>query len=299
MENKALLTIAIPTFNREKELRSCLDAFCAQISDEVIIVVRDNCSTTYDFDRFIAPYVEKYGVEAYRNKVNIGGDANIARLFADCETPWLWVCGDDDVVVKEAVSIVIKDIKEHENCVFIKYRSHCELETVGIEQLSDVFKMRGEFGNSFFISAGIHNIGISKDMMQWHYRFLSTKISQILRVLKYVELNSEGKCFFSTVDILNDKGDATWNSSEMIAAQLPIFDYFMGIRNLFGNSVFKDIVRYVFIYISQSNISFSEKLKNYRVYLIKYGFFNFIKNNGLFFLNLSLRQIIKSILHQN
>ena len=299
MENKYLLTIAIPTFNRENELRSCLDAFCPQLTDEVKLVVRDNCSTNYNFKGFIAPYIKKYCIETFQNPVNIGGDANIARMFEECDTEWLWVCGDDDTPTSTAVSDVLAMIKTHRDFVFIKFRSPQEQETKGIKQLSDVFKDVGEFGNSFFIPLGIHNVGLSKNMMQWHYRFLSTKIAQILRVLKYVELYPEGKCCFTTIDVLADKGVAKWESSEMVSVQLPIFDYFKGVKKFFGKSVFKDIIRYIFIYNGRSNLGFCEKIKNYRIYLIKYGLFNFIKNNGLFFLNLSLHQIAKSILHRN
>ena len=84
MDNKPILTIGIPTYNRSNYLKQCLDYICSQITDEVLVVVRDNCSTNYDFWAFIDPYVKKYGVKAYKNITNIGGDANTARLFEEC-----------------------------------------------------------------------------------------------------------------------------------------------------------------------------------------------------------------------
>ena len=105
-----LLTIAIPTYNRQGYLQECLDRICPQLTKEVELVVRDNCSDNYDFPGFIKQY-EKYCITFCQNKVNIGGDANIARLYEECNTPWIWVIGDDDCIRNDAVEAVLKIIK--------------------------------------------------------------------------------------------------------------------------------------------------------------------------------------------
>lgn len=278
--HKQLLTIAIPTYNRSNYLQKCLEHIIPQLCEEVKLVVRDNKSTNYNFFEFIKPYVDHHGVEAIQNSVNVGSDGNAAKLFENCQTPWLWILGDDDYLLPGAVGIVLEYIKNHSDSIFIKFDSYMEKRTVGLHEFADYFNKKGEFGQSFFISIGIHNIEKTKEMMYWHYRYMSTQIAQILRVLKYVELNDKASCVFSIKPLLTEHGtDITWNKVELIPTQLLIFDFFKKSKNLLNSNIFREIERYSFIFTAESDLSQHSKVKFYISFIIKYGLINTLLYN--------------------
>ena len=89
VQNNKLLTIAIPTYNRRAYLEECLNHICPQLNDKVKVVVRDNKSFNYDFDEFITPYKEKYGVEAYQNV----DEKDLYQLLIDCILFFVYTSG--------------------------------------------------------------------------------------------------------------------------------------------------------------------------------------------------------------
>lgn len=288
-----LLTIAIPTYNRKNYLENCLNRLIHQLTDEVQIVVRDNHSTNYDFHDFIKSYVSKYGIIAHQNKCNIGIEGNITRLFDDCDTQWLWVLGDDDYILDDAISIVLNRIKNNPSKIYIKFSCPIQKETVGLNEFADYFRIKGEFGRSFFISIGLHNTGISKEVIQWQYRYMSTMIGQILRVVKYLELHDDGECLFCTEDLLNIHGtDISWKPRDLASLQLLVFDLFKNIKNILTPNIFSDIVRYCITFISSSKISQKEKIGFYCAVISKYGPINFLRYNGYLFKDLIILKVV-------
>ena len=93
-----LLTIGIPTFNRGKYLRRCLDAITMQAGDNptVEILVSDNCSTdnTKDIVEF---YKNNYSnVRYFCQKENIGGSNNFRFIYTHAKGRFVVAVGDDD-----------------------------------------------------------------------------------------------------------------------------------------------------------------------------------------------------------
>ncbi|RZK28376.1 MAG: glycosyltransferase family 2 protein, partial [Hymenobacter sp.] len=106
-----MLTIAIPTYNRNERLARSLEILVPQLSAGVKLVIIDNCSSVPIKDT-VEPYLLS-NVKVVRNTYNIGMAANILRCFENCDTEWLWVLGDDDPPHKNAVEIIIQEIKAH------------------------------------------------------------------------------------------------------------------------------------------------------------------------------------------
>lgn len=276
-----LLTIGIPTYNRKDELIKNLDLICPQLNDNVNLVVIDNASTSYDFDECISTYVKKYGIVAKRNNVNIGGDANIARLFEDCKTEWLWVLGDDDFVQPYAVRNVLLAISNNNNSIFIKFNSPHDANYKGIEGFSLAMQARGDFGNSFFISEGIHNVLKTRNMMVWHYKYLSTYIAHILRVMKYLCLHKDAEITLSTQSILEVHGmEISWSPIQLVEPQSLVFGYFSSEKQLLNKTVFRDIHSYCLHYIFESKLPYYQKIKLAYVISIKYGIWNSLRYNS-------------------
>ncbi|TCO88923.1 glycosyltransferase involved in cell wall biosynthesis [Bacteroides heparinolyticus] len=290
MENKkALLTIGIPTYNRSNYLKECLEHICSQITDDIQIVVRDNKSTNYNFEEFIKPYIVEYGVIPYQNEVNVGGDANIIRLFEFCNTKWLIVLGDDDYLSAGALKYIIKTLKEHPDEIFIKFNSSYNGQIKGLQGFAKAMSNKYEFLSSFFTSEGAHNIEKTKDDLFYHYKYLSLKIAQIVRVMIHLRNIPNDTCFFTNQAILKTHGgDITWNRSELIIPYLTMLDLFYREREIFKDNVFRTIIGTLFRYISISDMPMKEKRYFYKQIYAKYGIFNT--------LHYSFRSVIRVIL---
>lgn len=107
ISNQPLLTIAIPTYNRASYLALCLEKISEEIDglnkDQRCLVklyVSDNASSD-ETPSVIAQYHKRHSgaFEAVRNFENIGPDKNIAQCYDSALTPYVWIMGDDDVIL--------------------------------------------------------------------------------------------------------------------------------------------------------------------------------------------------------
>lgn len=289
---RKLLTIAIPTYNRRDYLKQCLDHICPQLTDNVMLVVRDNCSNNYNFGEFIQAYCDKYGVVAINNKINIGGDANIARIYEECETKWLWVIGDDDYILDGAVKLVLDIITNNPNIIYIKFHSEFEGKTTGIKGFAEAMTKPAAFGMSYFTSECLVNSEMIKEDIFWHYRYLSLYNAQILRIMRNLINNPDNSCLFLKDELLENHGlDISWNHMDIVPYQALIFEIFREQRKILKDNVFKDIIKACFVYIDMSNISVRDKLYYYFLFIYKFGIFNVIRYNYVQLLRIPLRRV--------
>jgi glycosyltransferase involved in cell wall biosynthesis len=91
------LTIAIPTYNRLRQLRTTVQLLLPQLTADVAITILDNAShTPVTLEALQVAPPDQRKVKVLRNRFNIGGVANILRCLEICETDHVWVLGDDD-----------------------------------------------------------------------------------------------------------------------------------------------------------------------------------------------------------
>lgn len=111
-----LLTIAIPTYNRSRYLRQCLESLIPQVVDagtDVRVLVLDNQSTDETpvvLEEFASRHPDH--LEVSRNSQNIGADGNIAKCYMSCETTYVWIFGDDDILMPGALTKLLARMKE-------------------------------------------------------------------------------------------------------------------------------------------------------------------------------------------
>lgn len=106
--------MAIPTFNRARFLHELLTELCPQLLDrqEVELLISDNASTD-DTSKIIAEFQQKgLNFRYLRNETNIGSDANFLQCFDQSRGKYVWLIGDDDIVLPKAVSRLIPLLKE-------------------------------------------------------------------------------------------------------------------------------------------------------------------------------------------
>jgi len=98
MADTALLTVAIPTFNRSAHVVPEVAALrAASLPAGIEVLVVDDASDDGTFDALAAD-VSGSGFRILRNETNLGYARNVLRLFEACETPYLLISSDDDHV---------------------------------------------------------------------------------------------------------------------------------------------------------------------------------------------------------
>lgn len=159
-----ILTIAIPTYNRPDRVKNTISRLLPQLTSQVKVLVLDNCSkvnvSDYLKEQIGADVLNK--VQVIRHRVNIGGDANFQRCFELCDTPFIWMLGDDDQVEENAVGLILEEIINFEDndLIGINFNSNCckvERRTaVTISSTAQLAEKLDFFGNWLFISTSVY-----------------------------------------------------------------------------------------------------------------------------------------------
>lgn len=108
--NQKKLSIAIPSYNRCKYLDLLLASILKQYNDcasLVEIIVSDNASTDAT-PQVVAKYIEfGLAIKYIRNVENLGPDRNIAQCFSLATGEYVWIMGDDDYFLDQALVTVL------------------------------------------------------------------------------------------------------------------------------------------------------------------------------------------------
>jgi glycosyltransferase involved in cell wall biosynthesis len=106
---KLLLTIAIPTYNRAKCLDRLLGVLLKQLYGEsrVEVIVSDNAST--DNTPAVVEAYRLQGLEIHylRNEDNRGPDFNILQCYEQAAGNYVWIFSDDDLIAPGTLKRVL------------------------------------------------------------------------------------------------------------------------------------------------------------------------------------------------
>lgn len=119
------LLIAIPTYNRKKQLIRLLKSIEIQNCLELYsIVISDNCSN-YSVrqaidDCFNIDFASN--IKVHKRPFNAGGDRNMSNLFDYVQDyPLVWTIGDDDEATPNSIKTIIEMAEKYPNIAFFKY----------------------------------------------------------------------------------------------------------------------------------------------------------------------------------
>lgn len=111
--NRPILTIAVPTYNGANTIRAMLDILIPQITDEVEVIISDNCSTD-NTQQIISEYkVKCQKIQYFRNKENLKADGNFLQCMKLASGKFTMLISDDDIIVEGAIKKIIKFLKEN------------------------------------------------------------------------------------------------------------------------------------------------------------------------------------------
>jgi rhamnosyltransferase len=112
--DRPLLTIAIPTYGRAPFLRELLACLRPQLEDQptVELLISDNASP--DETAEVVREFEHSGLELRYicNEINIGPDANFLQCYEQAAGRYVWVFGDDDLLLDGGLSTVVKLLEQ-------------------------------------------------------------------------------------------------------------------------------------------------------------------------------------------
>lgn len=117
--NKPLLSLCIPTYNRAKFLNELIKKIGSQIQElenpELIeFIVSDNCSTD-DTPGVVKHHIDNgVDIRYIRNERNLGMDGNFVSCFKKASGSYIWLLGDDDYLVEDAICTIISILKTGE-----------------------------------------------------------------------------------------------------------------------------------------------------------------------------------------
>lgn len=117
MKDRVLLTVGIPTRNRVGYLRDLLESIATQASEPLVaeygleVLVSDNASTDETAD-LIASFVPRVPqLRRWTNTTNLGARGNYHKLVEEARGEFLWVIGDDDLLLDGALADSMRSLR--------------------------------------------------------------------------------------------------------------------------------------------------------------------------------------------
>lgn len=114
-----LLTIGVPTYNRATDLDNLLASFVRELKkispDMIEIIVSDNASND-GTPEVVRKHCEACPqIRSVRNDANIGMQANLAQCIDLATGEYIYLIGDDEVIVEDGLFTILSSIKNNTN----------------------------------------------------------------------------------------------------------------------------------------------------------------------------------------
>lgn len=122
MKNQPVLSVCIPTYNRNELLAKALDRICRQVSildrpDRIEIIISDNASTDNTVS-FVATYIEEnqhLNIRLISHPVNVGMDGNFNTCYQVASGEYVCLMSDDDFLCPGSLAFLLDSIEENYN----------------------------------------------------------------------------------------------------------------------------------------------------------------------------------------
>jgi len=110
-----LLTIAIPSHNGVKNICQTLDSIFMQTPDEILskvkVLVCDNGSSSPLLQGISSNYLNRENLEIKTFDDNLGYDLNLLRMLQQCKSEYIWLLGDDDLILPNSIKLLFELLK--------------------------------------------------------------------------------------------------------------------------------------------------------------------------------------------
>jgi abequosyltransferase len=153
------LTVCIPAYNRARFLAPLLDSiFAENYHDFDVLICEDNSPERGDIAKIVKRFTTMFPgrIQYHENDVNLGYDANMRQLINLANGEYCVFMGNDDLLCKNALSIISDIIDQNENCGVI-VRSYASFDANPLKP-KQVFRY---FPSELTISPGAQAISIA------------------------------------------------------------------------------------------------------------------------------------------
>lgn len=198
------LTIGIPTFNRVKFLRRCIDSIVMQTPSPVVeILICDNASSD-GTEEVVSEYIKNHSNIRYiRNSMNIGPDANALLCLRNGFGNFIHLMGDDDILEIGELEYILNFLKENPDLSAVILNWDHFKNTNGTEKYywqmypesqPLLFNSKEKFLSNVglegitFISNKIFNSSVFKQI-QLPEKFIGTRFMQSYLLLQCLEIS--------------------------------------------------------------------------------------------------------------
>ena len=155
-----LLTVSVPSYKRPQHLKKCLLALAPQCMEASVLlnVYDDSCDDT-NLDVYLELSKEFPCLTVKYNPKNLGIDNNIDQCISDPDTDYVWVIGEDDLVIDGAIDRIVTSLKSlRPICLVVNYQyTNDDYKTrncIAITNLSDGYHPAGQFFSEYGWSTG-------------------------------------------------------------------------------------------------------------------------------------------------
>ena len=249
--DKKLLTIAIPTFNRNAILLKNLERLMPQMEDWVELLIFDNNSKIL-VSETVRPIIDNHPeicTRIFRNAENIGGNANVLRCIEFCETEYIWIVGDDDFPVEDALRKIYIYISKRD-VVWVNFYSEdlCQPKRTEKSSHADLNGFLGELksiNELVFVSTNIYKTSYVKKGLEFGNMFQEMMAPHLISMISGIERSSTtGNYIISKENLF-----ASISNNADTTTAWPLYKAFLGVMSLyqlpFGNDVATHILRLV------------------------------------------------------
>ncbi len=208
------LTIAIPTWNRNALVHKHVAALLPQLTPDVRLEILDNASPI-PVSETLAELLQQFPQAAatvIRHHVNIGSSANVMRCVERCQTPWLWILGDDDRPLPDAIQTALMATRQHANCLAINFSSMhgysgSDLVSDGLEEF---VRKTPNFANLTLISNNLYRADRLGQHVRTGYFFAYSLYPHLACLLSELNANG-GQCCFTSAQLVEWGPDSQWS----------------------------------------------------------------------------------------
>lgn len=148
-----LISIAIPTYNREYYLSQAIESVLRQSYPNIEIIISDNASTDHT-EEVVNKYLNNDSIKYYKNTTNIGMVPNWRKILYEYVTgDWLLILSDDDYFVeKDYIYNAVKLLQKDDDIVMVYSNGYILYENSQNQIKLDLPYNDIELGTTIFIN---------------------------------------------------------------------------------------------------------------------------------------------------
>lgn len=213
--------ICIPTYKRPDFLKRCLESIFSQSDPEFITVYVADDSLS-DINSLVYEWAAKIysNFILFKNKINLGIDANIENLLNLATTDYIIILGEDDLLLNGAIDYMLNIVKEGKyDYIFANYLyiDNSQNSAIGhpVDRIGEITSR--EFIEKYLWAVGFigANIFSRTALLSSERRYIGTYFNHVGRLVNL--LPYDGVIYMTSIPLVGNRADDissfTWSSN--------------------------------------------------------------------------------------